>query len=229
MHRYAIYFAPSRAHPLWQAGCALLGRDPETDEAIGQPILPDVSPERFSAITDEARRYGWHATLKPPFSLADGTDAEQLAAALARFCASRAPFPMPPLMLADLKGFLAVVPQAPSEALTALAADCVRDFDGFRRPASEAELAKRRRGGLDPVEEANLTTWGYPYVMERFRFHMTLTMRLADEERARVAAALAPLLSDALAAPLTADGLALYGEPSPGAPFRLLGRYAFGG
>lgn len=228
MHRYAIYYAPPRAHPLWQVGCALLGRDPETGEAMGQPGLADVLPERFDAITSEARRYGWHATLKPPFALADGADVGMLETALARFCAPRAPFPMPQLMLADLKGFLAVVAQEPSEALASLAAGCVSTFDAFRRPASEAELAKRRRGGLDPVEEANLASWGYPYVMDRFRFHMTLTMRLEAGERTAVATALAPLLREALAAPPAADGVALYGEPSPGAPFLLLRRYPFG-
>jgi putative phosphonate metabolism protein len=229
MHRYAIYFAPPRPHPLWQAGCALLGRDPETGEDIAQPSLADVSSERFAAITDEARRYGWHGTLKPPFALAEGTDVTMLEAALTRFCASRAPFPMPPLMLADLKGFLAVVPRTPSEALASLAAACVSAFDAFRMPASEAELAKRRRSGLDAVEEANLINWGYPYVMERFRFHMTLTMRMAEEERATVAAALAPLLTEAFAAPLMVDAIALYGEGSAGTPFRLLRRYALGG
>lgn len=228
MHRCAIYFAPPRAHPLWRVGCALLGRDPETGETLPQPRLHGVAPERFAAITDEARRYGWHATLKPPFALADGTDVALLEQALARFAAARAPFPMPPLRLANLKGFLAVVPQAPAPALRSLADDCVSGFDAFRRPPSEEELGRRRRAGLDAVEEANLTAWGYPYVMDRFHFHMTLTMRLAEEESATVAAALTPLLADAVATPLTADAVSLYAEASPGAPFRLLRRYAFG-
>jgi putative phosphonate metabolism protein len=229
MHRYALYFAPPRTHPLWAIGCALLGRDPETDEELAQPRLAGLAPDRFATITAEARRYGWHGTLKPPFVLAAGTNGAMLEAAVSRFAAHRAPFAMPPLQLADLKGFLAVVPREPSDALASLAAACVRDFDGFRAPASEAELAKRRRSGLDAMEEANLAAWGYPYVMDRFRFHMTLTMRLEAEERAAVATTLAPLLADALAEPVTADGLALYGEAAPGAPFRLLRRYAFGG
>lgn len=229
MHRYAIYFAPPREHPLWRIGCTLLGRDPESGEEIAQPPLAGIGQDRFAAITAEARRYGWHATLKPPFVLAAGTRRAMLEAALARFAAHRPGFAMPPLTLADLKGFLAVVPRERSAALAALAADCVRDFDAFRAPPSEAELARRRRAGLDAAEEANLAAWGYPYVMERFRFHMTLTMRLAEDERAAVAASLAPLLEEALAAPLMAAGLALYGEPAPGADFRLLRRYPFGG
>jgi putative phosphonate metabolism protein len=229
MHRNALYFAPPRDHPLWRAGCTLLGRDPETDEPLPQPRLDGITAERFAAITEDPRRYGWHATLKPPFPLADGTDAAMLEAALARFAASRAPFPMPPLGVADLKGFLAVVPRAHSAELTSFAAACVSTFDTFRRPPSEAELARRRRGGLDAAEEANLAAWGYPYVMDRFQFHMTLTSRLAEEERRVVASALSPLLAGALAVPLVAAEVSLYAEPSAGAPFRLVRRYPFGG
>lgn len=227
MHRYAIYFAPPRPHPLWLAGCAILGRDPESGETLPQPALGGIAPARLAAITTDPRRYGWHATLKPPFALAPGRTASGLDAALARFAAGQAAFPMPPLALASLSGFLAVTPTARSAPLEALAAACVSAFDGFRRPAGKAELARRRQSGLDPVEEANLARWGYPYVMERFRFHMTLTQRLGDSERVPVAAALAPLLASAVATPLAADAVTLYGEPKPGAPFMLLRRYPF--
>jgi 2'-5' RNA ligase len=191
-------------------------------------VLPGVAPARLATITDEARRYGWHGTLKPPFALAEGTDAAGLATALARFAAVQAPFPMPPLVLRPLSGFLAVIPAAPSPPLAALAEACVSAFDGFRKPPSEAELARRRRAGLTEAEERNLARWGYPYVMDRFRFHMTLTCRLDAAEQATVAAAMAPQLAAALAAPLLADAVALYGEPAPGEPFLLLARYPFG-
>lgn len=229
MVRYAIYFAPPRDHPLWHAGCALLGRDPESGDALPLPALPGIAPARVAAITEDARRYGWHGTLKPPFALAEGTDAAGLAEALARFAAARTPFPMPPLVLAPLSGFLAVIPAAPSEALAGLAAACVSAFDAFRRPPSDAELARRRRSGLSEAEERNLARWGYPYVMDQFRFHMTLSCRLDEPERGTVAAAMGPHLADALAAPLVADAVALYGEPAPGAPFALLARYALRG
>lgn len=229
MHRYAVYFAPSRAHPLWAAGCSLLGRDPETGEDVAQPALAGLSPDRLRVITAEPRRYGWHATLKPPFALADGTDERSLDAALTRFAASRGAFAMPPLVVAPLSGFLALVPDTRSPALEALAADCVRAFDHFRRPPSTDEFARRRTSSLDAEEERNLARWGYPYVMERFRFHMTLTARLEAEERAHAATALARHLADTLAAPLAADAVALFGEPEPGAPFALLRRFPFAG
>jgi len=229
VHRYAIYFAPCRSHPLWNAGCRLLGRDPETGEDLPQPVLAGLAPERLSAITAEPRRYGWHATLKPPFALAPGTDRPALEKALDAFAASRQAFAMPPLMVASLSGFLALLPACPSPALDALAADCVRRFDRFRSPPAPEELARRRSRPLDPVEERNLALWGYPYVMDRFRFHMTLTARLEADERHTVGALLARHLADALAVPLVADAIALFGEPAPGAPFALLRRFPLAG
>ena len=115
-----------------------------------------------------------------------------------------------------------------SPALDQLAADCVRVFDRFRAPPSEAELARRRRRGLTAEEEANLKRWGYPRVMQLFEFHMTLTEKLGAEEHARAVAALSGLLGEALAAPLPVDGIALYAEAETDGPFALLGRYAFG-
>lgn len=229
MHRYAIYFAPERTHPLWTVGCRLLGRDPETGELLAQPALAEVPSDRFAEITAEPRRYGWHATLKPPFALGEGTDESALRASVAAFAQARVGFAMPPLVLAPLSGFLALVPGNRSDPLDTLAADCVRAFDGFRRPPSADEMARRQRVPLDAEEQRNLALWGYPYVMRRFRFHMTLTMRLEPQERDRVAASLGSLLAPALAEPLHAVSLALFGEPEPGAPFRLLHRYPFGG
>ncbi|WP_144299787.1 DUF1045 domain-containing protein [Elioraea rosea] len=228
MHRYAIYYAPPRAHPLWRAGCAILGHDPETGEAIDQPRLDGFEPARVTAMTAEARRYGWHATLKSPFALADGTSRAELEAELARFASDREAFAIPALRLACFSGYTVLVPAEPVAALDALAADCVRVFDRFRAPPSEEELARRRRRGLTSEEEENLQRWGYPRVMRLFEFHMTLTEKLGAEEHARAVAALSGLLREALAAPLPVDGITLYGEAEKDGPFALLARYRFG-
>jgi putative phosphonate metabolism protein len=227
-HRYAIYWAPPRAHPLWREGCAWLGRDPETGARIASVLPTGITAERHAAITAEPARYGWHGTLKPPFRLADGESEASLDAALCAFAARQAPFAAPPLAVRPLSGFLAVVPTEPSPALDALAAACVAAFEPFRAPPEAAELARRRRAVLTPAEEANLARWGYPYVMESFRFHLTLTARLAPDEADPLGAALADHFAAALAAPLCFDAIALYVEPEPGAPFALLRRYPFG-
>jgi len=226
-YRYAIYWAPPRGHPLWRAGCAWLGRDPETSEEIVPEPEPIASPATHASLTADARRYGWHATLKAPFRLAANATEGAFDAAVAAFAAACRPFPAPPLAVASLAGFLAVVPAEPCPELDALANHAVRELDHFRAPPTEDEVAKRRRAGLTPRQEQLLASWGYPYVMEEWRFHMTLTGRLPPDQIDPLRLALAERFAPALATPLVIAEIALYVEPEAGAPFRLLRRYPF--
>ncbi len=227
--RFAVYFAPAPDTPLWDFGTSWLGRDPERDIDLPRPDLPGLEDGDIARISASPRRYGFHGTLKPPFGLADGQDAEALYAAVAAFAASRVPFDIPALEMRSLDGFLALVPAGPGPALAALAGDCVATLDGFRAPPPANEMDRRRAHGLTARQEANLTRWGYPYVMEDFRFHLTLTDRLDPETLERAL----PILMDATVAltgtPVRVDSLALYHEPRPGADFRLVARFPFGG
>src|SRR5262249_2220033 len=45
-------------------------------------------------------------------------------------------------------------------------------------PLTDADRARRNPARLTPRQRDYLERWGYPYVMEEFRFHMTLTGRL---------------------------------------------------
>lgn len=227
--RFAVYFAPAPDSALWRFGSAWLGRDAAGEGELAPPALPGLDPERWQEITRSPRHYGFHATLKPPFALAAGTDAEDLTRAAAAFAATQRRFSAPPLAVTDLGGFLALCPTVPSAALNRLAADCVRAFDAFRAPQSAAERDARRKAGLSPYMEAQLGRWGYPYVMDAFRFHMTLTMRLEAEERARVADLLAPLAAPVTARPLPVEAIALFRQPDRETPFTLLRRFAFPG
>ena len=220
--RHALYFAPPAAHPLWAAGCGWLGRDPES----GAP--GEGGPHRR-----DPRRYGFHATLKPPFALRDGATAAQLVDALSRFAQARAPFAMPALAVDTLGDFIALRPAdraatAPGQPLRALADDCVRLFDEFRRPPSAEEAARRGAAALDAAQRANLEHWGYPHVFGQWRFHMTLTDALpADGPRGALLAEAARHFAPALAEPLRCDGVALFVEDASGAEFRLLRRFGF--
>ncbi len=228
-YRYALYWAPPSTHPLWLAGCTWLGRDPETGETIDPKPEPIVTREEHARIISDAARYGWHATLKAPFRLAEGRTENDLDTALRNFAATQTPFSSPPLIVASLAGFLAVVTAEPCPALSALAEEMVRCFESFRAPPTERELAKRSRNGLTPRQQELLNTWGYPYVMEEWRFHMTLTARLPEERVATLRSALAERFAPALATPPLFREIALFVEPEPGAPFRLLRRYPFQG
>jgi putative phosphonate metabolism protein len=227
--RFAIYFAPRGDSLLARFGEGWLGRRAATGETAPRLPLDGFPAERLAALTAEPARYGWHATLKPPFRLRAGTSPGELAALAMGFAAARLPFEIPALELASLDGFLALVPRETPPLLTGLAEDCVRAFDGFRAPPPAEELARRRAHPLTPRQEVLLARWGYPYVMEEFRFHMTLTTRLAAAERGRVAAALEPRVAPFARRPVAVDAVTLFVEPGPGQPFREVRRFPFDG
>lgn len=227
--RYAIYFAPAPGSALAQFGAAWLGYDVANGDMAEQPTVPDVSAERLREITAEPRRYGFHATLKPPFALANGASADAMAEAVAVLARRVPAFAAPPLRLSRISGFLALTLSAPCPEMQRLAEFCVSELDPFRAPPSEAEVARRRRARLSPRQDVLLTRWGYPYVMEEFRFHMTLTGRLDDGESTIVERALAPLVAPLCATPRPVDAISLFRQPSASEPFRLLRRYRLAG
>jgi putative phosphonate metabolism protein len=223
--RYAIYYAPAPDSALARFGHSWLGYDVETGRPVEQPAIAGIDPQRLAEITAEPRRYGFHATLKPPFALAPGRSGAELAAALAAFAARRAAVRAPPLVLAAISGFWALVPSQPCKSLTHLAAACVQHFDAFRAQPAADELARRRRAGLSTVQEALLTRWGYPYVMDEFRFHLTLTERLAAAEASRIGMILAERVAPLCRAVLRVDALALFHQSAREGNFRLVNRY----
>jgi putative phosphonate metabolism protein len=215
--RAAVYYAPPADDPLWPAACRWLGRDAQTGDTLPQPDLPDIG-----AITADPRGYGFHATLKPPMRLAGAwDDFLQAAAALA---ARQAPFRLPPLAVADLHGFLALRETEACPALHALSDACVTGLDAFRVPPDKAELARRRRGGLSPAADANLLRWGYPYVLDTWRFHMTLTRRLSEAEKAVYLPAAHAHFAGLAERSRRIGELCVFQQPEAGAPFTIAAR-----
>jgi putative phosphonate metabolism protein len=224
--RYAVYYTPPPG-PLAEFGAAWLGWNAANGERPSPPDVPGLPLPR-SEITETPRKYGLHATIKPPFRLAPGQTPEALESALAGLCAQQGPVALDGLEIAQLGRFLALVPQGDTARLGALAALAVESLDAFRAPPGEAELARRRAGGLSPAQDALLEKWGYPYVMEEFRFHITLTGKLPKAQAARVRDALAPHLAPLLPRPFVIDALSLVGEDDNGL-FHLIHRYTLAG
>jgi putative phosphonate metabolism protein len=225
MKRYAVYFAP-RPGEFADRAAAWLGRDAVTGKALEQPLLPGLpSPE---GITVDPRRYGFHGTFRAPFRLAEGGDAKGVEAGVAALAARLAPVQCDGLRLENLHGFLALTPEGCEAALLELAAVVVEGTDAFRAPLSAAEVARRRPESLSMRQRALLERWGYPYVMEEFRFHLTLTDRLADLQAEAVALALCDHFTPVLPTPFAIDDLCLFGEDEAGL-FHLLHRYALTG
>jgi putative phosphonate metabolism protein len=217
--RVAVYYGPARGDVLWQRGANWLGRDPANGAVSPQPELPGIEE-----ITAEARQYGFHCTLKPPMRLQPGTDWFALVDAAEKLARDIPAFTLPPLMVANLHGFLALRETFSSAELQSLADACVARLDEFRAPAGEAELARRRKSGLSPAQEKNLLRWGYPYVFDTWFFHMTLTRRLTEEEHAIYRPAAEAYFATALAEPHRVEDICLFTQREPGAPFILAQR-----
>jgi hypothetical protein len=119
-----------------------------------------------------------------------GVDEKLLVRELDTFAAARQAPPRTPLRLGTPSDFIALVPQTPSPAIDRLAADCVEAFDQFRAPLSAAERKRRFAAGLSKRQAKYLERYGYPYVMDEFRFHMTLTGPPSNADRQPVLNAL---------------------------------------
>jgi hypothetical protein len=217
--RAALYWAPAPDDPLWDLGCRWLGRDAATGDACAQPDLPGIA-----ALTQEPRHYGFHATLRPPMRLARSWASFQ--DAVLEVARGVAPFALPPLALADVHGFLALRESAPCPGLQALADRCITLTEPQRMAASAAELQRRRAGGLSARQDALLARWGYPYVMEEWFFHLTLTRRLERGEMAAARAAAAEFFAPALGVARWVEDICLFVED--GGAFRIVERFRLG-
>ena len=217
--RVAVYYAPPVGHALAVAGAVWLGRDADTNAPIVQPVLTDIA-----AVTEDARLYGFHATLKPPMRLADGRGWDDFLCAAEAMTARIAPFDLPVLAVADLQGFLALRETAPCPALQALADLSVAELDDLRAAPDAAELARRRKSPLHPVQDALRERWGYPYVFGEWFFHMTLTRRLNDVERAFWRTKAETFFAAALRVPQRVTEICLFTQAAPGQPFVIAAR-----
>jgi len=218
--RFAVYYAPPATGGLWERAALWLGRDPATGQTFDGPVV-GVDRDRLLNFTAGPSRYGFHATLRAPMRLRDGATAGDLESAVAEFAAEHHPIDMGPMTIAMIDGFLAIVPQVQSAELTDFAQQCVEAMEPLRAPLSEKERARRSADpSLAPRHHELIARYGYPYVAEEFRFHMTLTDRLdpraADEIRAAAQAWFAPVLEEAS----VLGCLSIFVEPEPGHAFR---------
>lgn len=219
--RYAVYLAPAPNSALWRFGSRVVGRDAATGETIEGYAPEGYTPEAWREIAAEARRYGFHATLKAPLRLAEGRSLEDFEQAIASLAADCDPFDLGPLSVSVLKpgggdvGFVALTPRARSARLTALEARALRELDEFRLAPTQAEILRRRPDRLTERQRDYLARYGYPYVLEEFRLHFTLSGAVREPEE----------LAEKLAADferqvpersLTVDALALFEQPEGG-------------
>ena len=208
--RYAVYHLPGGA--LGDFGSAWLGWDGRNGMVN---LRPEGLPAEAGALTDTPRRYGFHATLKAPFRLAEDRAPEELALALRLVCDHLAPFDLVVEPRIDW-GFLALRPARQPPALLALESALVTRLDAFRAPLTGAERDRRNPDALPEAARAHLDHWGYPFVLELFQYHLTLSNQLPPPLAEALRQTLAPHLAPLIAAPLPVASVALMGEGEDG-------------
>ncbi|MEO8005419.1 MAG: DUF1045 domain-containing protein [Betaproteobacteria bacterium] len=226
--RYAVYLVPPRNSLLWNLGCRWLGRDPETRETFAPQDVPGFPTEKLQSVTASPRLYGFHATLKAPFRLAEDVDEVRLSAEIARLADSVGSFPMPALKVDRLGGFIALLLANPGEGIVNLASRCVLELDPLRAPMGEAERARRLSTQLTSRQQEFLERWGYPYVFDEFRFHMTLTERVDDADAGVLMPWIAQNFRPALADQSQGADIALFAQLGSGKDFLLVRRFPLG-
>ncbi|SDI20559.1 Protein of unknown function [Arthrobacter subterraneus] len=216
MSRYAVYAVPG-------AG------DGDAPEAVRLARAVDAwyTRDDVQDLTVDARRYGFHATLKAPFRLAAGRTEAELRQAADDFAAARNPVMIPRIRAAAIGGFRALLPYGEDPGLDSLAADVVRRFEEFRAPLGEADIRRRRPERLTQRQRELLERWGYPYVLDEFRFHLTLTDNVPAERAPEIDAALGEHFAEVAGADVPVTSIVISVEPEPGAAFRILSVHPF--
>ena len=213
--RYAVYFAPQPHSALGQLGQRWLGLCAQT----GTRTRP---PSRFVA---GPRRYGFHATLKAPMRLAQDASEDEFLGSVKSLAKLLQPVELGLLEPRRLGGFLALMQaNGAHDEVSNLAWSCVRSLDHLRAPLTPEDIA--RRPDLKQAEQANLLQWGYPYVADQFRFHITLTSALSDTELDEAETAFRAATGSSLDEPVMLDAISVYGDPGAPDTFRLIKRFA---
>jgi putative phosphonate metabolism protein len=223
--RYAIYHAPAPDTELDRFGAQLLGYDAYSGDDLPFPGESPGLPPDWRDLTKDPRKYGFHATLKPPLSLADGKTEASLLSACEAFADTPREIPIIKPVIDSISGFIAVVPAEPPASLIRLAADCVSAFDDLRAPLTAEDRARRNPSTLTARQHDHLDRWGYPYVMEDFRFHMTLTGRLATERRKPIIAMLQERFAVLGLGSLSIDRIALFRQGDADSRFRIVSHW----
>lgn len=213
--RHAIYFVPDDHSALGHFGARLFGRWPDGSSEHDTLTLP-----QRAARTRRVAHYGFHATLKAPFMLAKDHSEAGLLAALEAACTTWRPASLAGLEVsANASQCRLSLGRGSSAAAQRTIADiakhCVTRFEAFRAPLTPRQRARRQPDQLDAVEREHLDRYGYPWVLDRFHFHMTLSDQLGDSADGAWLAALTREFQQCLSESPTLDRVAVCRESSP--------------
>jgi hypothetical protein len=155
--------------------------------------------------------------------LAQGVDEEALIAAMRRYSDTAPSAAIEGLSVASIGPFLALRPIGDSAALNALASDIVRHFEPFRAPLTAPDRERRLKSPLTERQTDYLDRFGYPYVHEEFRFHMTLSGPLhADDRDVMLEFLSAACKAEVETMPLAINRIVLFRQNDPSSRFRIV-------
>lgn len=223
--RVAIFYAPGSQTPLANFGAQWLGWDVEQAKSVPHPQI-DGLPEPIDALVTTPQKYGFHGTLKAPFRLHDDQTIDGLKGAMKAFSDQRKPFVIGQMKVATLGRFVAIIQENASDNFAEFASEIVRSFEDYRAPLTDADIAKRRKAKLTPRQDELMLKWGYPYIFDQFKFHLTLTGKLSEQNAQIVCDRLTDHLKPILDTPVEAVDLCLYGEREDGR-FEIIERFPF--
>tara|TARA_R110002126_G_scaffold196969_8_gene344892 strand:- start:1536 stop:2243 length:708 start_codon:yes stop_codon:yes gene_type:complete len=226
--RVAFFFAPVSQSPLATFGAHWLGWDAQAGKSV--PHLDVLMVDKsglniaISDIVATPSKYGFHGTLKAPFRLANGKSINELCDAGHKFGKQIPKFTLETMHLAQLGSFIAITQAVPSAELNQLASKIVRNFDSFRAPLTEQDIAKRRQQKLTARQDELMLKWGYPFIFEAFKFHLTLSGKLEPDQMASTLNVLKEHLTEILKDPIEVNDICLFGERSDGR-FEIIERF----
>lgn len=228
MPRYAIYYTPPPFSRLAGFGAGILGYDCFHGADVPHPALTGIEREILALMTVEPRRYGFHATIVAPFILERYSEAE-LGEAIAAFARVHAPVPFGSLAVDTMGPFIVLAAARETGGIAKLAEHCLKAFDGYREPISAADRERRLLGGLTPRQIALMDRWGYPYVLDEFRFHMTLAGPVPAEQIETFKASLVQAYRALARHTFEVDALSLMRQDDRHQRFNVISRYRLRG
>ncbi len=223
--RYAIYFVPPADSVLYRFGAGLIGYDAYSSQSLRFPEGIESEVDDWKQFTADPRKYGFHATLKAPISPAPGRTENDLVTAMHEFARTPRAIPVIAPTVRSISSFIAIVPDAPNPELQKFAGDCVTAFDDFRAPLIAKDRERRNVSALTNRQVAYLDRWGYPYVFEEFRFHMTLAGSLPAERRATVTGILRERFASLKLQLIPIDRLALLRQNDANSSFTIISHW----
>lgn len=223
--RYAIFFTPPPDSALLSLAHAWIGRNAFDGSDTPVSAIGSLERDAIRDLSSFPRLYGFHATFKAPFRLSESRTSDELHAAVSALAKAVPAAGIDSLELKRLGAHFALMPAAQSKGLSSLAASCVTAFEPFRAALTQAEIDRRQPAGLSERQRDYLMKYGYPYVFDAFRFHMTLTRAVAEIEAPHVDGALRKHFKSVIGQPLLIDGIGLFRQPAAGENF-IIDHYA---